>query len=122
LSESWEIKGELRKAISRRPLPTLWQHRHVLVDPYDGFRTHVLMRVPVPSLESPYPCLLVSIATGNKRVTFRTNVISYLEAFCLSSELVDAASAAMASAQTYANQLEQANRVLFEARQLLTRR
>ena len=78
-----------------------------------------MLMVPKPTMESPYPCILVSIRNGHSKLFFRVRDLdAYKQAFLLSSNEEAKIIQALSEAQAEADKLEGDIRLIFEKRRL----
>ena len=81
--------------------------------------TRVEVFVPKPTMEAPYPCLLVSIRNGHSKLFFRVNdLASYYDFFRLSVEEEARLRVGLERATAEADRLEEDAKLLFQRRHL----
>lgn len=103
-----ELEGIFRQRVRKR-IPKIWEFERKVPDPYAPKQyVKVLMFVPHPTLEAPYPCILTMIATAHRSVFFRLARVDDLPGVLfLGEEEVVKCREALCNAQEEADQIEE---------------
>lgn len=82
-------------------------------DPYNTeYFTHLELFVPKPTREAPFPCIIISIRNGQRKLFFRlADVDSYIKAFELSARERERLIAALVRARAEAAELAEDERL-----------
>ena len=93
--------------------------RKKIHDPYSNYASYLTTLVPLPTMEAPYPAILVSIKSGEFKKTIRFNTIeAYKVIFSLEEDEEMRLTEALRKANAEADRIEADMKLIFERRRL----
>ena len=114
------IEGRIKTSEPKPKLAKYWEYKTIHKDPYDPrYYLTVEMFVPIPSRDSPFPCILVNLYNSKGRVFFRIVDLKELLFFAnIDPEEVENCSMAMKLANSEANKILEVNREIEHRKRL----
>jgi hypothetical protein len=102
-----DLEATFRHKVKKR-MPKLWSYKEKLYDPYKPkYYTTFEMFVPQPTLDSPLPCVLISIRNSKYKTFFRVaDPADLAKVFTLPPEELQKCHEALCSAKLEASGIE----------------